>query len=60
MHATYKIASQHDWTEMLTDTITGFYTVGPSSYLYLIVRPSGDSIPVLIQFGNPEISTACS
>jgi len=55
LEVTYELESRHDWVQMLTDVAVGYCAVLPYSFLYLVIRPRGIPIPVLIRFKNSDI-----
>lgn len=58
IEVTYELESQRDWVHMLTDIAAGLCPVLPYSFLYLVIRPRGIPVPVLMRFANSDIDEA--
>lgn len=57
---TYELESQRDWVHMLTDIAAGICSVLPYSFLYLVIRPRGIPIPILIRFANSDVDAVAN
>lgn len=60
IEVTYELESQRDWVHMLTDIAAGFCPVLPYSLLYLVIRPRGIPVPVLIWFTKIDIDAVAN